>query len=153
MGMNTKVQGRLPLLQCITFHSLLVFEEFVVRKIYLVKHQKSKTHISFKFTRIREGIGSTRRGILGTYSSNFRTKDSAVLNGSNVSISTQSEEGKNAKALDYRNSWIIRRSSWRELGGQSITTWLAEIQLMSRMTYEQEGQISGFDWWLRAIAT
>ena len=74
MGMNTKVQGRLPLLQCITFHSLLVFEEFVVRKIYLVKHQKSMTHISFEFTRIREGIGSTRRGILGTYTTNFRIK-------------------------------------------------------------------------------
>ena len=27
MGMNAKVQGRLPLLQCITFHSLLIFEE------------------------------------------------------------------------------------------------------------------------------
>jgi hypothetical protein len=27
MGMNAKVQGRLPLLQCITFHSLLAFEE------------------------------------------------------------------------------------------------------------------------------
>jgi hypothetical protein len=27
MGMNTKVQGRLPLIRCITFHSLLVFEE------------------------------------------------------------------------------------------------------------------------------
>ena len=74
MGMNTKVQGRLPLLQCITFHSLLVFEEFVVRKIYLVKHQKSMTHISFEFTRIREGIGSTSRGILGTYTTNFRIK-------------------------------------------------------------------------------
>src|SRR3954464_1458872 len=74
MGMNTKVQGRLQLLQCITFHSPLVFEEVVVRKIYLVKHQKSMTHISFEFTRIREGIGSTHRGILGTYTTNFRIK-------------------------------------------------------------------------------
>src|SRR3954471_8076942 len=74
MGMNTKVQGRLPLHQCITFHSLLVFEEFVVRNIYLVKHQKSMTHISFEFTRVREGIGSTCRGILGTYTTNFRIK-------------------------------------------------------------------------------
>ena len=73
MGMNTKVQGRLPLLQCITFYSLLVFEEFVVRKIYLVKHQKSMTHVSFEFTRIREGIGSTHRGILGTYTTNFQS--------------------------------------------------------------------------------
>ena len=32
MGMNTKVQGRLPLLQCITFHSLLIFQEVVVLK-------------------------------------------------------------------------------------------------------------------------
>ena len=71
MGMNTKVQGRLPLLQCITFNSLIVFEEFVVRKIYLVKHQKSMTHISFEFTRIREGVGSTHQGILGTYTTNF----------------------------------------------------------------------------------
>ena len=35
MGMNTKVQGRLPLLQCITFHSLLAFDEVVVLKFYL----------------------------------------------------------------------------------------------------------------------
>ena len=73
-GMSTWAQGRLPLLQCITFHSLLVFEEIVVRKIYLVKHQKSMTHISFEFTWISEGIGSTRRGILGTYTTNFRIK-------------------------------------------------------------------------------
>ena len=32
MGMNTKVQGRLPLLQCIVFHSLLVVDEFVAFK-------------------------------------------------------------------------------------------------------------------------
>ena len=43
MGMNTNVQGRLPFLQCITFHSLLVFEEIVAQKIYLAKYQKSKT--------------------------------------------------------------------------------------------------------------
>ena len=43
MGMNTKVQGRLPLLQCITFHSLLIFEEIAGQKIYLAKYQKSKT--------------------------------------------------------------------------------------------------------------
>ena len=52
MGMNVKVQGRLPLIQCLTFHSLLVFEEMVVRKIYLVKHQKSMTRITFEFTHI-----------------------------------------------------------------------------------------------------
>jgi hypothetical protein len=63
MGMNRNVQGRLPLLQCITFHSLLVFEEMVVLKIYLVKHQKSMTRITFEFTRIRESIGSTHRDI------------------------------------------------------------------------------------------
>ena len=34
----------------------------------------------------------------------------AVLNGSYVSISTQSEEGKNANALDYRSKWIIQNS-------------------------------------------
>ena len=32
MGMNTKVQGRLPLLQRIIFHSLLAFDEVVVMK-------------------------------------------------------------------------------------------------------------------------
>ena len=64
MGMNTKVQGLLPLLQCITFHSPLIFEEFVVRKIYLVKHEKNMTHVSFEFTRIREGIGSSHCDIL-----------------------------------------------------------------------------------------
>jgi hypothetical protein len=35
---------------------------------------------------------------------NNPTKDSAVLNGSDVSISTQSKEEKNAKASDYGNS-------------------------------------------------
>ena len=30
MGMNSKVQGRLPLLQCITFHPLLDFDDVVV---------------------------------------------------------------------------------------------------------------------------
>ena len=30
MGMNTKVQGRLPLLQCITYQSLLAVGEVVV---------------------------------------------------------------------------------------------------------------------------
>ena len=30
MGMNTKVQGRLPLLQCIIFYSLLAFDKVVV---------------------------------------------------------------------------------------------------------------------------
>ena len=30
MGMNMKVQGRLPLLQCITFHPLLDLDEVVV---------------------------------------------------------------------------------------------------------------------------
>ena len=33
MGTNTKVQGRLPLLQCITFHPLLDFDEVVVLEI------------------------------------------------------------------------------------------------------------------------
>src|SRR3989337_2993189 len=63
MGMNTKVQGRLPPLQCTTFHSLLIFEEIVVLRIYPVKHQKSMTRITFEFTRIRESIGSTHRDI------------------------------------------------------------------------------------------
>ena len=31
-GHEHKVQGRLPLLQCITFHSLLAFDEVVVLK-------------------------------------------------------------------------------------------------------------------------
>ena len=34
-GMNTKVRGRLPLLQCIAFHSLLDFDEVVVLEFYL----------------------------------------------------------------------------------------------------------------------
>ena len=33
MGMNTKVKGRLPLLQCITFHSLLVSKIVLVSKV------------------------------------------------------------------------------------------------------------------------
>ena len=35
MGMNTKVHGRLPLLQCITFHLLLDLDEDVVLEFYL----------------------------------------------------------------------------------------------------------------------
>ena len=54
MGMNTRVQGRLPLLQCITFHSLLVFEEIAVQKIYLAKYQKSKTREN---SRVHTGYG------------------------------------------------------------------------------------------------
>src|SRR4051812_40708888 len=34
IGMNTKVQGRLPPLQCITFNSLLGFDEFVLLEIF-----------------------------------------------------------------------------------------------------------------------
>ena len=52
-----------PTFQCITFYSLLVFEEIVVLKIYLVKHPKSMTRITFEFTRIRKSIGSTHRDI------------------------------------------------------------------------------------------
>ena len=35
MGMNTKVQGRLPLLQHITFHPLLDLDEVVMLEFYL----------------------------------------------------------------------------------------------------------------------
>src|ERR1043165_8235804 len=35
VGMNTKVQGRLPLLQCNTFHPLLDLDEVVVLNHYL----------------------------------------------------------------------------------------------------------------------
>ena len=34
-GHEHKVQGRLPLLQCITFHSLLAFDDVVMLKFYL----------------------------------------------------------------------------------------------------------------------
>ena len=34
-GHEHEVQGRLPLHQCITFHLLLAFDEFVALKIYL----------------------------------------------------------------------------------------------------------------------
>jgi hypothetical protein len=64
MGMSTEVQGRLPLLQCITFHSLLVSEEIVVLKIYPVKHQKSMTRRIFWVLADGRSIGSTHRDIL-----------------------------------------------------------------------------------------
>ena len=44
----TQVQGRLPLLQCITFHLLLAFDEVVVLKFYLAKYQKSMTRENFR---------------------------------------------------------------------------------------------------------
>ena len=44
----TQVQGRLPLLQCITFHSLLTFDEVAVLKFDLVKHQKSMIRENFR---------------------------------------------------------------------------------------------------------
>ena len=47
MGMNTKVQGRLPLPQCITFHSLLIFDGVVVLKFYLVNHQENMIRENF----------------------------------------------------------------------------------------------------------
>ena len=43
MGMNTRVQGRLPLLQCITFHSLLVFQRKCSAEDLSGEYQKSKT--------------------------------------------------------------------------------------------------------------
>ena len=156
------------------------------------------------FTWIKEGIGPTHRGILGTYTTNSTskitqarrqsmvekaentiyqrqyvsreertkfwmwrklpdnnpTKDSTVLNGSDLSISTQSEEGKNANALDYRNIWIIRclmqrnydfqirrseadtlikrQVSWIDIDRQSIKDWFAENQLMSGVTSDSK---------------
>ena len=74
MGMNTKVQGRLPLLQCITFHSLLTFEEVVVLKFYLAKYQKNMTRENSRIPQIKEGIGSTHQGILVTYTISFKSK-------------------------------------------------------------------------------
>ena len=56
MGMNTKVQGRLPLPQCITFQSLLTFEEVVVLKFYLAKHQKSMTGENFRVHTVLEKV-------------------------------------------------------------------------------------------------
>jgi hypothetical protein len=45
----------------------------------------------------------------------WSNRDLAVHRGSEVSNGTQSEEGKNAKASDYRNIGIIRRVSTKEL--------------------------------------
>ena len=47
-GHEHEVQGRLPLFQCITFHSLLAFDKVVVLKFYLAKHQKSMTRENFR---------------------------------------------------------------------------------------------------------
>ena len=63
MGMNTKVQGRLPLLQCITFHPLLDFDEVVVLELYLVYHQQSMTRRSFGVHTDDGGIDTTHRDI------------------------------------------------------------------------------------------
>ena len=44
----TQVQGRLPLLQCITFHLIPTFDEVAVLKFYLAKHQKSMIRENFR---------------------------------------------------------------------------------------------------------
>jgi hypothetical protein len=99
MSKNTKVQGRPPLLQCITFHSLLAFEEIVVLRIYLVKHQKSMTRITFEFTRIRESIGSTQRDNF-TKLYNHQPKQG-------VRVRKQSIEVKTDDTI-YRRYWVPR---------------------------------------------
>ena len=170
------------------------------------------------FTWIKEGIGSTHRGILGTYTTNSTskitqarrqsmvgraedtiyqrqcvsgeertkfwiwrklpdnnpTKDSAVLNGSDVSISTQSKEGRNAKALDYRNIWLIRclstkelwfqveRSeaealikrwvSWIDLKAHPIRFRLGKNQLVTGAMSKPERIFPRINWWLRIFA-
>src|SRR6187399_1020586 len=52
MGMNTKVQGRLPLIQCLTFHSLLVFEEIVESKNLFDETRVDITRIVFDSHRL-----------------------------------------------------------------------------------------------------
>ena len=73
MGMNTKVQGRLPRPQCITLHLPPLFE-VVVLKSYMTMRQQGITRITFEVTQIKEGIGSTHQGILGTYTTSFKSK-------------------------------------------------------------------------------
>ena len=42
-------------------------------KFYLAKYQKSMTRENSRVHTVREGIGSTHRGILGTYTTNIRS--------------------------------------------------------------------------------
>ena len=43
-------------------------------KTYLVNYQRSMTRENFGFTHIKEGIGSTRQGIVETYTTSFNSK-------------------------------------------------------------------------------
>ena len=43
-------------------------------KSYLTKRQQGITRINFEVTQIKEGIGSTRQGIVETYTTSFESK-------------------------------------------------------------------------------
>ena len=43
-------------------------------KSYLTKRQQGITRITFEVTQIKEGIGSTRQGIVETYTTSFESK-------------------------------------------------------------------------------
>ena len=43
-------------------------------KTYLVNYQRSMTRENFRFTQIKKGIGSTRQGIVETYTTSFNRK-------------------------------------------------------------------------------
>ena len=74
-GHEHKVQGRLPLLQCIPFHSLLAFDEVAVLKFFIWQNTRRVWLMkTFEFTHTMKGIGSTHRGIVETYTTSFNSK-------------------------------------------------------------------------------
>ena len=102
------------------------------------------------------------------------TKDLAVHNGADVSIGNQSDEEGDAKASAYRNVWIIRCFSTKELWFQDegpevealikrwvswidlevhpIKSWLGKNQLISRRMFDPERKFPRINRWLRVFA-
>ena len=74
MGMNTKFKVDSHFSNAYPFIHFSFFEEVVMFKFYLAKLQKSMTRDSSRVYPDLEGIGSTLRVILGTYTTSFNSK-------------------------------------------------------------------------------
>ena len=116
-GHEHKVQGRLPLLQCITFHSLLTFDEVAVLKFYLVKHIRVWLVKTSELPHSKEGIGSTHQGILRTYTTNFNSKYHQLESRAWLAKQMiQFTEGTMYQGKNSQGDWI-----WRTLSDSNPT--------------------------------
>ena len=78
---------------------------------------------SFGFTRIREGVGSTHQGILGTYTKNFRVNNT----------SSKVEHGSQSRGYNLPKALCIRGKAHK----------LIEYEGRCRMKSEKGGGVAG----------